>query len=210
MGIERVAALAADLGVDVDRLVLGRAEDTVPEAPSHRWVLVPTSTGGVVIGGMDRGTFAAYARIEDDEQAARTLARLVTPPAPQPPGRDPGSLRSAVSSLESELVAAADDKGVVPSGHLPVGTPLDHLGNESGHCLYLLDTPMSRRSVPPTDLTEPRVGYLLAGPLPEGCRVRVVEPWFGQPGGGVLVELDRVIAYYCETGLLERFAVDVG
>jgi hypothetical protein len=209
MGIERVVALAADLGVDVDQLILGRADDTVPEAPSHRWVVVPTSTGGVVIGGMDRGTFAPYARVEDDEQAARTLAVLVAPPAPQPPGRDAESLRSAVAKLESRLLAAADDKGVIPSGDLPVGTPLDHLGNESGHCLYLLDTPMSRRSLPPTDLTEPRVGYLLAGPLPESCRVRVVEPWFGQPGGGVLVELDRVIAYYCETGLLQRFAVHV-
>jgi hypothetical protein len=207
MSIENVVALAADLGVDVDRLVLGRAEDTVPEAPSHTWVLVPTSTGGVVIGGMDRGTFAAYARFEEDRQAAAALARLTAPLAAPDPGRPHEPLQEAALRLDDELVAAADDKGVIPSGLLPVGTPLDHLGSESGHCLYLFGTHMSRRSLPPTDLTEERTGYVLAGALPEGCRVRRVEPWFGQPGGGVLVELDRVIAYYCDTGLLERFAV---
>jgi hypothetical protein len=206
--IENVVALASDLGVDVDRLVIGRAADTVPEAPSHLWVLVPTSTGGVVIGGMDRGTFAPYARFEDDRQAVEALARLTAPRPTPDPGRPADALSEAVQRLDDELVASADDKGLIRSALLPVGTPLDHLGTESGHCLYLFDTHMSRRSLPPTDLNEPRTGYVLAGALPEACRVRRVESWFGQPGGGVLVELDRVIAYYVDTGLLERFAID--
>lgn len=37
-----------------------------------------------------------------------------------------------------------------------------------------------------------------------------VQPWFGQPGGGWTLVLDRVIAYYADQGVLSPFSVDEG
>jgi hypothetical protein len=122
---------------------------------------------------------------------------------------DRGSFEPAIGGEEvaAQLETAGVSAGPLPGSAIPVGTPLDHIGNESGHCLALLDTPMSARALPPTDLNEPRTGYLVSSPLPDVVRVSHAPPWFGQPGGGVLIELDRVIASYCDAGILRRFGL---
>ena len=52
------------------------------------------------------------------------------------------------------------------------------------------------------------MGFVLDQVLPDACQVVRVDPWFGQPGGGVAVVLDRVIAYYVDHGVLAPFAID--
>ena len=65
----------------------------------------------------------------------------------------------------------------------------------------------AERSAPPTDLRLPRTGYLVRQPLPDTTAVSPVAPWSGQPGGGVLVVLERPLRHLVDTGHLEPFAV---
>ena len=64
MSVERALSVARDQGADPERIRIGREVDVVPEAPSHVWVIFPSAGGAVVVGGMDRGAFTAYARFD--------------------------------------------------------------------------------------------------------------------------------------------------
>lgn len=208
---------------DVRRLLIAAGADQgrvrwydgpeAPTGPSHQWIA--WSVGDeIVLGGADRGTFAAYARFGDPSLVAEILQRWVAPQLPEAP-RDAQVLLDAARVVADDLIgsgapdATVRDGGAVSGSVLPVGTPLDHVGNASGHVLYLYGTEMSARSLPPTDLNEERMGFVLRTTLPEASRVERVRPWFGQPGGGLMVTLDRVIAYYVDAGVLEPFAPPV-
>lgn len=209
-----VRHLLHERGLDATAVLWTPPSDDPPQPPSHRWVAWTTPDDELVLGGSDRGRFAAYARFGDPGLAADILARWIAPELPPAP-RDHETLRAAALTVADQLVgpepvdrevtALLDAGQDVPAPVVPAGCPLDHLGNASGHVLYLYDTAMSARSVPPTDLNEPRTGFVLNQPLPPACRLRRVEPWFGQPGGGLVVVLDRVIAYYADQGVLSPF-----
>lgn len=205
--LTEVLAEAARRGVDTQLLVVGTETDRVPRGPSHRWVLIPMSDGSVTVGGLDRGRFAPYGRSSDVETIVGVLGALTRPvPVPGPP-RPVEQLRAATEALETRLLSSLES-GARPRPHdVPTGAVLDHIGTESGHVLYLFGTPFARRSLPPTDLEEPRTGYVLTDVLPPSSSIEVLPGGFGQPGGGVAVRLDRVIRRGCEDGLLQRFSV---
>jgi hypothetical protein len=202
MSVENVLALAGEAGVAVERLVVAPEPGVVPPSPAHRWVVVPMENGETTIGGTDRGRFTVYGQYETDELAANALAHLADAPEFQPPPGDLSELGRGAQRLAGALKARAA-AGLAPSD-IPVGTLLDHIGLENGHTLFLLDTPFGERSLPPTDLRMPRTGYVLKHPLPPMAVVGPVVAWFGQPGGGIMVSLDRPIRYYYDLGLLDR------
>jgi hypothetical protein len=213
MIVDEVRRLLAQSGVDASGVIWSEPSDQPPAAPSHRWVVWPTLDGEVVLGGSDHGRFAAYARFGDPTLVAEILGRWAEPQLPPAP-RDRETLHGAALSVADMLVGPDADPALEPGGSLPgtavpAGAPLDHIGNASGHVLHLYDTAFSARSIPPTDANEPRVGFVLNSLLPDTCRVVRVEPWFGQPGGGVSIVLDRVIAYYVDQGVLAPFAVEL-
>lgn len=203
MSVETVLQLAAEAGLRVDAVVAGTEPDKVPQAPSHRWVLVPMSDGRTTLGGMDRGSFATYGVYETDELAANALLHVAQRPEYQEPPAPVAELQARARELAAVLQARPDG-ATYDASDVPPGTLLDHIGFESGHVLFLAGTPFAERSSPPTDLELPRTGYLLKAPLPTAATVAPVVPWFGQPGGGVMVSLDRPIRYYYDTGLLDR------
>jgi Tuberculosis necrotizing toxin len=205
--VEQVLVSAAERGVDTAEVEVGRSVDTIPRAPSHRWVVVPMSDGTVTLGGMDRGRFAAYGRFADPDVAAQALAAAERVPPPLPEGRPTKALVAATQGLLDQLRAKTEGGAEPGAADIPVGAVLDHIGPSCGHVLYLFATPFEQRSLPPTDLNLTRTGYVLEEPLPASCSVARVEPWFGQPGGGVTVALDRVIAYYVDQGVLAPFRV---
>lgn len=210
---DTVRELLQQGGVRADDVVWAEVSERPPTAPSHRWVAWPTPDDEIVLGGTDRGRFAAYARFGDPSLAAEVLQRWIDPLLPPAP-RDPETLHAAALAVSDQLGGASgsaiEADAAAPASVLPVGTPLDHIGNASGHVLHLYDTALSARSVPPTDADEERMGFVLNTTLPDACRVTRVEPWFGQPGGGLMVVLDRVIAYYVDTGALAAFAIPAG
>ena len=191
--------------LDLSGLWVAEQPDVVPDAPPGPWVLVALSDGATMVGGMDRGTFAVYG-VYDDDAAARALRHLLGSTAEvrtlDPEDRE--GLRVASRQLAQRLQAAGRPLSVTD---LPLGTALDHIGSDSGHTAYLLDTPFAQRSSPPTDLRLPRTGYLVRRPLPDSTTVSPVVPWFGQPGGGILVVFERPLRHLVDTGHLEPFAV---
>ena len=200
--------VAALVDVDLSGLWVAPQPDVVPSAPPGPWVLVPLSDGATMIGGSDRGTFAAYGAF-DDAAAVAALRHLLGAAAPARVLDEQAhrSLADDAARLAQDLrhrAAAGDQLGPVD---LPVGTALDHLGSDSGHTAFLLDTPFSQRSSPPSDLELTRTGYLVRRPLPESTSVSPVVPWFGQPGGGILVSFERPLRYLVDTGHLEPFAL---
>lgn len=212
MIVDEVRRLLPTAGVEADSVLWAPVSVEPPQAPSHQWVVWPTADDEIVLGGSDHGRFAAYARFGDPTLVAEILARWTTPQLPPAP-RDAETLHAAALSVADILLGpdattVLEPGAVLPGGVVPAGAPLDHVGNASGHVLHLYDTSFAARSLPPTDANEVRMGFVLNSPLPEACRVSLVEPWFGQPGGGVAIVLDRVIAYYVDQGVLAPFAVD--
>ncbi len=213
MTVNEVRSGFEALGGSPEAVAWGTAVGEVPEVASHQWVVLEVENGDVVVGGRDRGRFAAYGRFADPAQAAETLVVLLRRPTPPPLPRTEDQLARAARGLlvvldEADGAGGAGGANGLVGTAVPVGAVLDHLGNGSGHVLYPLGTPMSQRSLPPTDLTQPRTGYLLLRPLPDECRASRVPAWFGQPGGGWMITLDRVLDYYCDVGVLQPFAID--
>lgn len=209
---DEVRSLLQAAGPGLDDVEWAPVSDEPPRAPSHRWVVWPTTDDEIVLGGCDHGRFAAYARFGDPTLVAEILARWLEPQLPPAP-RDRETLHAAALAAADLLVGPDAPTVLVPGESLPGsalagGAPLDHIGNASGHVLHLYDTAFAARSLPPTDANETRIGFVLNAPLPDACRVALVEPWFGQPGGGVSIVLDRVIAYYVDTGVLSPFAIE--
>jgi len=96
-------------------------------------------------------------------------------------------MRTRIDSLRPSL----EDGGVVDT-HLPAGSVVDRFGNLDGFLLYPAQTPMAQRSLPPSvlDPQRPQLGLLTFGVAqPVRVMARRIEPWFGQPGGGVVMRL---------------------
>lgn len=200
--------VAALDGLDLSGLWVSRQPDVVPKAPPGPWVLVPMSDGSTLIGGSDRGTFGVYG-VYDDAAAVRALRHLLGAPAPQRALDEQArrALADDAARLGQDLRHRAAAGEVLQARDLPPGTALDHLGADSGRTAFLYDTPFSQRSSPPSDLELPRTGYLVRRPLPGTTTVSPVVPWFGQPGGGILVVFERPLRHLVDTGHLEPFAV---
>jgi len=89
------------------------------------------------------------------------------------------------------LLTALDD-GAVVSTQLPPGSVVDRFGNLDGFLLYPAQTAMAERSLPPSvlDPQRPQLGLLTFGVAqPVDVLARRIAPWFGQPGGGVVLKL---------------------
>lgn len=209
MTVAAVLEQAAAHGVPVDQLWVAPELDVVPRGPHGPWLLVARADDSIAIGGMDRGHFTLYGSYETDALAVNALRHLFGGHLER---RVPGigevdQLAAQARALASGLAQRAAAGEQLDGTALPVGLCLDHLGTDSGHVLFPLGTPFPRRSAPPTDLHLPRTGYLVRQAIPASVRVEPVAPWFGQPGGGMMVTLDRPIRWYHDTGRLD--AVDV-
>ena len=177
-----VSRRAAELGADLARVVVGAVPDAVPPAPSDRWVLFPTTTGGFVVGGTDHDGFAPFATFEDADDAARVLARWTVPLVAADLDRTAEQLAAAARGARRVLAGA----GAVTGAEVPVGTPFEHRGSACGHLLQLYGTPGGGDGA--------RQGFLLARALPRTCTA--------DAAAGLVVGLDRVIAFYVDTGTL--------
>lgn len=202
MSLSDVLTAAGDGGLPLERVLVGTVPGVVPSGPSGTWVLFPGADGASVLGGMDRGAFAPYGRYEDDDATLNALRHVLTAPVED--------VRAPVDELARDARALAQrlrGQTELTAADVPAGAGLDQIGPVSGFHLFLLGTPFPERSLPPTDLALPRRGWLLREPLPATCRVSTVSPWFGQPGGGVMVTLDRPARWYDDTSRLDAFAV---
>ena len=118
---------------DVRRLLMASGTDQgrvlwhdgpeAPTGPSHRWIAW-TVGDEIVLGGADRGRFAAYARFDDPSLVAEILTRWVSPTLPPAP-RDADTLVGAALVLVADYVATYLLPVALPTGVITgaVGAP---------------------------------------------------------------------------------------
>ena len=177
-------------------------EPGAPQPPEGPWLVVPFGSR-FVVGAVGRGRFAPYESMWTLEDAVRLAVGLAA--APLSPGRVPADegVRERGRATAAALIERTRARGGAPgpTGVGP-GDLLDSVGLETVHHAYALGTAFARRSQPPTDLEAPYFALEVARDLPETVHEGVAAPWFGQPGGGAMVVLDRPVRWYVDQGLL--------
>lgn len=200
----RATLRAAD--VDVSRVDVADAPEELGSLAPGRWVLLPRTDGGWLVGTVAEGLFVPYDQYDDLPRTARELRRLTREPPP----------RARLSYAETEALAAASvyvTRGVVaavevlgrpaPAG-IPTGAALDRLGHDSGTVLHVFGTSMAERALPPRDQLLPYHVYVVRRPFPPAVRQSLAPADYGQPGGGGRVVLDRPVRWYCDAGVLQE------
>jgi hypothetical protein len=141
----------------------------------------------------DYGTSTLLARTSDEAEALEYVIQRATAPLPAPlsyPRARLTTQRQAMARMVEPIAArlrAKPDDTVVTD--LPEGALVDLFGTFDASRVHPAGTPLAERSLPP-DAIETRLtdyGLLTFGVIePMPVRARLVGPWFGQPGGGVV------------------------
>lgn len=187
-------------------------------AGEFRWTVRLDEAGGLLLGGTDHGAWMTWRTFAPDaggvDELVKTLWELRRA---DEPSRIPRTLAETAraAALGVELMDRAagwatgldsdDAVDLLPAVEAKVGTPFDHVGDDSGHVLHHFGTTWERRAMPPEAQSLPVTGLLLVHNLPLACRVERVAPAHGQPGGAWRVVLDKPIAAYKEAGGLRPF-----
>lgn len=210
MGLEQVRTAAVDAGLTLDEFVWG--DDVV----DHRWT-VRMEGDEYVVGGHDHGEWREWRRFGAGESSGvdelvKALWELRRRPEP---ARIPRTLdetatmaRLGVEMMDRAAGWAGDEAepaARLPASEIKVGTPLDHVGDESGHVLHHFGTSWGRRALPDSARPASVTGYLLVHVLPVTCHAEKVPPAHGHAGGAWRVVLDKPIASYVESGALRPF-----
>ena len=201
---EALRQALADAGLPEDAAVVGQSPDPGSRPPPNGvWAIVPFGSQ-FVVGAAARNKFVPYESLWSFDDAVRLVVRLLTErPAVgcMPVDRHAVKMRgeAVAKAIKERLRAHGGGSAATQVGPRDV---LDCVDPDTAHHLYALGTPFSNRSQPPTDLNNPRHLYEVLKPLPETCQEGVAAPWFGQPGGGAMVVLDRPIRWYVDHGYL--------
>lgn len=196
MTLENVRGALVDAGLDAGEFAWG------DEVVEHRWV-VREEGAEYVLGGYDHGEWREWRRFTEPDEVVKALWEQRRAPEPERIGRTMAETAQA-AELAAGLMGRTGDT-VLPAAEVRVGTPLDHVGNESGHVLHVFGTPWEHRALPDSDRAEPIRGYLLVHSLPLEVRAESVPAAHGHPGGAWRVVLDKPIAAYIESGGLRPF-----
>lgn len=216
MALEQVRAAVVDAGLGVADLGWGEG------APDHRWTVREMSDDAgervLLLGGTDHGQWRTWREFADTPGGTDDLVKALWDVRRRAePARLPRTLAetSQAAALGVEMMdraaswATGSDSDAsateLPASEIKVGTPLDHVGDESGHVLHHFGTPWQKRALPDVDHALPATGYLLVHVLPVACRAERVPPAHGQPGGAWRIVLDRPIAAYVDSGALRPF-----
>lgn len=137
---------------------------------------------------VDYGTPRRLAVARDEDDAVEMLRRFLNrpfPPARDVPRAELDALAQRAGASYPQLAAqthAAGGAGLTIQ--IPAGIPVDRVGGPDGYLLHPLDTPLPARSLPPQATERPDVHRYVTD-RPFLVNVRIVQPWFDQPGGAL-------------------------
>jgi hypothetical protein len=167
------------------------------DAPGDRRMgsleLVRLPDGSVDVRAWDYGISETLVRTKGLEEAVdHVVARWGrTPAEARPVSRADLEAWCRETAAQVESLAAGLTAGPVATQLVP-GMVVDRFGNLDGFLLYPAMLPMAQRSLPPTviDATRPQSGLSFFGVVaPVAVIANVLQPAFGQPGGGVAFKL---------------------
>ena len=148
--------------------------------------LRPTDRGLELVT-IDYGRAAPLAAWSDADQAARGLLDYVSRPLPAP--ERPNA--TAFAMLGDAAAADYDELRVRLAGggslliRLPPRLALDRIGALDGVMLFPAGTSVEQRALPPSALVDGASVHRFVSAADVLVRAELVQPWFGQPGGGL-------------------------
>lgn len=187
---EAVAELRAALdGAGVPRAAVVLPGE--PPAPTFEGTLevVRYSPSHYAVRISDYGQHHLLGEYRSERQACLALWQYLTQPLPGP-----------VRTTQAELAARAQGaqrsygdlyarlRNVGRGGiltNLAVGVPYDRFGGPDGLYFFAWGTPWEQRSLPPTANAAGARFVTFVALRPVEIQAEIVEPWFGQPGGGI-------------------------
>ncbi|MFC6341384.1 TNT domain-containing protein [Nocardioides hankookensis] len=171
--------------------------------PEGEWLVVRREERHLV-GAFGRRSFRVYEEVATQDEASQLITRLRATPLHRVGAAFSAADLARGERTAAELLARSRARNERPApAELQPGDLLDCVGPETGHHLYALGTPFSQRSQPPSDVGAARFAFQLARPFPPEVQEGIAAPWFGQPGGGAMVVLDRPIRWYVDQGYLD-------
>ncbi|WP_221584813.1 TNT domain-containing protein [Microbacterium sp. G2-8] len=162
---------------------------------------------------VDYGTAFPLGSAATEDEAAQLLLDYVDRPLPDVAVFAASDIDQAVGAATthwSDLRSRATDGSLLIE--VPAGVVLDRVGALDGTMLFPYGTSYEARSLPPfgaLPVGSDRHAFVTRGTV--RVRVEVVQPWFGQPGGGLRCTIahDFVgIRDLVADGALERFRAD--
>lgn len=149
-------------------------------------VLRPAGSGFELVT-VDYGQAVVLRRWPTAEEASAGALEYLARPLPAPERANETALASVAASATGhydELRARLAD-GTSLLIELPAGLVLDRIGALDGVQLFPSGTSVEARALPPTALVDGAAlhRFITAGDVL--VRAALVQPWFGQPGGGL-------------------------
>lgn len=174
---------------------------------SGQWILTPGEGDRWLVGGAERNQLALYDDYETLGLAANALHHLLTRPV-QKIALGPADTKAAHASAADliERVRASWDPhhpGPAPVVLQP-GDMFDLFGHESAQGTFVFGTPLDKRSLAPTEIMLTYHVYRVRNPIDRGVIAGPVAPWFGQPGGGIKIQLPRSARWLYDAGYLDE------
>lgn len=188
-GNEMVLRQLADLGLR--RCV--RLPSDPPETPFPAGGLTVVRGEDWEVHLLDSGLDQPLVKASNEVAALEYVLQRLSTPLPAETSYSMDELKRAYDFMadvvEPIKQAASTSPGLVVETTLQPGHVLDRIGLVDGIMLYPVGTPLRERSLPPDALDGGGAAgglhyYGVRSAIP--VRARVVEPWFGQPGGGVV------------------------
>lgn len=146
----------------------------------------------------EQGQTEVLARTPSEDQALQFTVHRLTGPPPRTRFVDDGLVdrgRDTMRSFVEGVVSTTSrSPGTVVQTSLWDGAVVDRFGTLDGFLVWPEGTPFAQRSLPPDVLDPdfPELGRLVLGCAAEvPVLARVTAPWFGQPGGAVVMRLER-------------------
>lgn len=200
---QRLAEALSSAGLDQRAVVLAPPpEPESPPPPEGRWLIVPYGSQ-FVVGAVARAKFAPYGALWSFDDAVSLATRLASTAAASRDVGPTASLRATGEVTARRIRQRTEQRGGSPGPTQVVGGEVfDAVEPETAHHLYAWGTPFSQRSQPPDAIGGSYHQYEVLRDLPGNVQEGRAAPWFGQPGGGSMLVLDRPIRWYVDQGLL--------
>jgi hypothetical protein len=198
------------------RDVLLHGEPEAAPARPGAVVVRPGDTGFEVVVE-EQGLTELLARASTEDEALAYVVDRMTQPLPEPRPYDESRLvgaRSTMAGVVAKVRQALERQpGAVGNLRLWDGAVVDRFGALDGFLLWPEGAPFAERAQPPDALDQsfPHHGLLTFGvavDLP--VLARITPPWFGQPGGAVVLKLatpGRTVRDLVRSGELVRLEV---
>jgi len=166
-------------------------------APRQGVVVARHGAQGWEVVAEEYGQTEVLARTSTEGEALAYVVERLTAPVPAARAVDSGLVDRARSTAADFVAsvhrALAGGSAQVVRTSLWDGAVVDRFGTLDGFLLWPEGTPLAQRSLPPDvlDPTLPQHGRIVMGCAAEvPVLARVTAPWFGQPGGGIVMRLE--------------------